>query len=107
MNYLEISVQELKKRMEEDPYLQLLDVREPFEVEIGFIPGSIKIPMEIVPLKIKKLDNSKEIYVYCKSGIRSARICNYLAYNQFEKVYNIKGGIKAWSNNIDANISVG
>ncbi|MAJ45260.1 MAG: rhodanese [Candidatus Marinimicrobia bacterium] len=107
MNFSEITVKELKQRMDENPKLQVLDVREPFETEIGSIPGTIKIPMTIVPLKLDKLDNKKDIYVYCKSGMRSAKICEFLSYNDFNNIYNVKGGIKAWSVKIDQNIIVG
>ena len=107
MNFSEITVKELKQKMDENPDLQVLDVREPFEVQVGSIPGTIKIPMTIVPLKLEELDNSKEIYVHCKSGMRSARICEFLSYNDFKNIYNVKGGIKAWSAEIDPSVSVG
>ena len=107
MNFSEITVKELKQKMDENPDLQVLDVREPFEVEVGSIPGTIKIPMTIVPLKLEQLDKSKEIFVHCKSGMRSARICEFLSYNDFKSVYNVNGGIKAWSAEIDPSVSVG
>jgi len=107
MNFLEITVQELKDKMDENPNLQVLDVREPFEVQVGSIPGTIKIPMNAVPARMDELDKSTEIIVHCKSGMRSARICEFLAHNQFSNIINVKGGIKAWSIEIDSTIAVG
>ena len=107
MNFSEITVQELKNKMDENPELQVLDVREPYEVNVGEIPGTIKIPMNSVPMRMKELDSSKEIIVHCKSGMRSARVCEFLAHNQFENVYNVRGGIKAWSAKIDSSVLVG
>ena len=107
MNFSEITVQELKQKMDKNPNLQVLDVREPYEVQVGSISGTIKIPMNSVPMQLEELDITKEIIVHCKSGMRSARICEYLAHNQFKNVSNVKGGIKAWSVEIDPTVSVG
>jgi len=107
MNFSEITVQELKIKMDENSNLQVLDVREPHEVQVGSIPGTIKIPMNSIPMKMDDLDSSKEIIVHCKSGMRSARICEFLAHNLFTDVQNVKGGIKAWSAEIDPEVLVG
>ena len=107
MNFSEITVLELKNKMNANPDLQVVDVREPYEVQIGEIPGTIKIPMNSVPMRLEELDNLKEIIVHCKSGMRSARVCEFLAYNQFENVSNVIGGIKAWSTEIDPTVIVG
>ena len=55
MNFSEITVQELKNNMDENPRLQILDVREPYEVQIGSIPGTIKIPMNSIPMRMNEL----------------------------------------------------
>ena len=107
MNFSEITVQELKLKMDENPNLQVLDVREPHEVNVGTIPNTIKIPMNAVPIRMDELDKSKAIIVHCKSGMRSAQICEYLAHNQFIDIQNVKGGIKAWSAEIDSGVLVG
>ena len=104
MKYSEITVQELKLRMDKDPDLQILDVREAFEVTLASIEGTIRIPMNSVPSRIEELDPNKELIIHCKSGIRSARVCDYLANNNFIKLVNVKGGIKAWSLNIDDSV---
>jgi len=74
----------------------LLDVRTNEEVKNdGKIPGSILIPLDQLPNKIDRLDKSKKIFVYCRSGTRSvsaSRLLSSLGFN----VYNIKGGINSW-----------
>ena len=63
--------------------------------------------MNDIPPRINELDSNKEIIVYCKSGKRSARVCEYLNNNKFLNIYNLKGGIIAWSKEIDSSILVG
>ena len=85
-----------------DKDFTLLDVRTDNEVLISKISDkSYHIPMSDIPSRINELDNNKEIIVYCKSGKRSARVCEYLNNNKFSNIYNLKGGILAWSNEID------
>jgi len=86
----------------------LIDVRTDYEVLVSKISDkSCHIPMNDIPSRINELDNNKEIIVYCKSGKRSARVCEYLNNNKFLNVYNLKGGILAWSKEIDSSILVG
>tara|TARA_Y100001970_G_scaffold242289_1_gene306562 strand:+ start:13660 stop:13932 length:273 start_codon:yes stop_codon:yes gene_type:complete len=80
----------------------LLDVRTDHEVLISKISDkSCHIPMNDIPSKIDDLDKNKEIIVYCKSGKRSARVCEFLENNNFLNTYNLKGGILAWENEIN------
>ena len=100
----EISVFELKKMIDCKNNLILLDVRELYEVKIGKINESIHIPMREVGNRLNELNPDYEIIVQCKSGIRSAQICEFLIYNNFKKVKNLKGGILEWSDKIDNTI---
>ena len=103
----EKNVQELKSMLNSDKDFTLLDVRTDNEVLISKISDkSYHIPMNDIPSRINELDNNKEIIVYCKSGKRSARVCEYLNNNKFSNIYNLKGGISAWSNEIDSNILI-
>jgi rhodanese-related sulfurtransferase len=79
---------------EED--LIILDVREEKERKSGFIANNVHIPLGQVKDKLDALDKSKKILVYCRSGARSAHIAGMLTRNEFEYVYNLKGGINAW-----------
>ncbi len=80
----------------DDEELIILDVREEKERASGFISSDINIPMGQVKNKIDSLDKSKNILVYCKSGTRSDQISGFLSKNEFQNVYSLKGGFKAW-----------
>lgn len=83
---------------------QLVDVREPWELEIASLEETINIPMGEIPKRYKELDPAKPVAVICHSGGRSARVAGFLAENGFREVANIEGGIDDWSNDIDASI---
>ena len=104
----EKNVQELKSMLDNNKDFILLDVRTEYEVLISKISDkSYHIPMNDIPSKINELDSNKEIIIYCKSGKRSARVCEYLENNNFSNTYNLKGGILAWAQEIDSSIIVG
>ena len=103
----EKNVQELEDMIKNNNDFILLDVRTENEVLVSKISDkSYHIPMNDIPSRISELDNNKEIIVYCKSGKRSARVCEYLSNNKFSNIYNLKGGILAWSNEIDPTILI-
>ena len=79
----------------------LLDVREPWEVERAAIQGAICIPMGAVPGSVKDLHAQQPIVVVCHSGVRSLQVAQYLADMGFEQVFNLAGGIDAWSRDVD------
>ncbi|HIB31241.1 MAG TPA: rhodanese-like domain-containing protein [Candidatus Thioglobus sp.] len=80
----------------DDESMIILDVREKKERKSGYINGSLHIPLSDVKNQLNKLDKNKSILVYCRSGSRSAHIAGLLTRNEYEKVYNLKGGIQAW-----------
>mgnify|MGYP001599548916 FL=1 len=80
----------------DDDNLIILDVREKKERKNGYIDGDMHIPLGDVKNQFNKLDKNKSILVYCRSGSRSAHIAGLLTRNEFENVYNLKGGIQAW-----------
>lgn len=96
----EITVEQLKKRLDCGDNIFILDVREPHEYEIVNL-GALLIPLSDLPKRFRELDLSKEIIVYCKSGGRSARAAEFLRKNSFERVKNLVGGIDAWAGRID------
>ena len=106
MNIPEINVNDLNLKFTNNENFILLDVRTDQEVFISKIQGSIHIPMNDVPLRLDELNKEKEIVVQCKSGKRSARVCEFLLNNNFSNVKNLKGGIIAWSEEIDSSIIV-
>lgn len=97
----EITVQELKAQRDAGSSFVLLDVREPEEVAIVQIPGSLHIPMGEIPGRLHELDSEKAIIVYCHHGVRSLHVANFLLQRDFENVVSLAGGIDAWSLSID------
>jgi adenylyltransferase/sulfurtransferase len=99
----EISVSDLKRRMDHGGEVELLDVREPYERELASIGGTF-IPLSQLPGRVHELDSSREIVVYCHSGFRSARAVDLLREMGFTKVRNLVGGIDAWSQEVDPSV---
>ncbi len=97
----EISVMELKERMEGGKAPFILDVREAFELEISRLPDSKLIPLGELPTRMHELDRSGDIVVLCRSGIRSAQAVNFLRQAGFNKVKNLTGGILDWCRYVD------
>jgi rhodanese-related sulfurtransferase len=96
-----ITVQELKAWKDENKDFQLIDVREPYEVEICSIDG-ISIPMNEVPSRLEELAADKPVVVHCRSGKRSGNVIDFLEQNyQLENLYNLDGGILAWIEEVD------
>jgi rhodanese-related sulfurtransferase len=94
----------LKAKMDaQEPYC-LLDVREPWEIALASIPGSVSIPMHEIPARLKELDANAEIIVMCKAGGRSQRAAEFLAARGYRRVSNLQGGIDAWSREIDPQV---
>ena len=102
----EITVEELKARMDRREDFVLLDVREPFEREIATIPGAVHIPLGEIPARFGELDSSSEIVIHCKSGVRSAHALEFLRDAGFSKLWNLEGGIHAWSERIDPSVPI-
>ncbi len=100
----EITVSELKNILDKEDHPVVIDVREPFELDIAQIGGTIHIPMREMQNHLSEFNADDEIIVHCKSGGRSAKICKLLIENEFTNVKNVKGGILAWSKEIDSSI---
>jgi len=96
----EIDPVDLKKKMDDGDDIFVLDVREPYEFEICNIDKNL-IPMGEIAARLSELDASKETIVYCRTGQRSAFIVEFLQSSGFENVHNLRGGIHAWSDDID------
>lgn len=101
---IQLSPTELNTKQLENTELVLLDVREPWEYELAHISNSILIPLGQLPLKIERLDKHKEIVCLCHHGVRSYHAATYLVSASFESVYNLTGGIDAWSIDLDSTI---
>ena len=102
----EISVTDLKARLDRGERPALLDVREPFEwniINFGEY-GARMIPLKELPARTGELDQSQELIVYCRSGSRSARAAEFLRAQGFSNVLNLKGGVRAWAEEVDPSL---
>ena len=104
MVYQSISPTELAERLGKNDDFRLIDVREIREHEIARIEKAELLPLTRFDEWIGKLDSAQEIVVMCHHGIRSANVCMFLIRNGFEKVWNLDGGIDAWTTEVDRNV---
>jgi rhodanese-related sulfurtransferase len=103
MNLPGIQVEELKQRLDAGDNLFLLDVRDEYEYEISNIGGHL-IPLAELPKRMHELDASQEIIALCKMGPRGDKAVEVLRKAGFDKVRNLTGGIRAWSDRVDPKI---
>ncbi|CAN5853907.1 hypothetical protein BH18ACI4_BH18ACI4_08150 [soil metagenome] len=101
----EITATELKQRLDSGEDIQLIDVRDPHEVAIAAIPNATHIPLGQVLDRMSEIDPARETVVHCKMGGRSAKAIEALKRSGFTgSLLNLKGGITAWSNEVDASV---
>jgi adenylyltransferase/sulfurtransferase len=101
----EITATELKQRLDNGEDIQIIDVREPQEVAMGAIPNSVHIPLAQILNRMSEIDPNRETVVHCKMGGRSARAIDALKRSGFSgRLSNLKGGIIAWSNEVDRSV---
>ena len=105
-NFKEISVQTLNKKIKNNEQFSLIDVREHKELEISKISQAIHIPMNTIPDNLNQLSSKKTIIIMCKTGGRSAQVCEYLSNQGYSKIYNLKGGIISWALEIDSTLDI-
>jgi sulfur-carrier protein adenylyltransferase/sulfurtransferase len=96
----EITATELKARQDRGDKLFILDVREPHEYQICNLNGKL-IPLGELPRRVNELDSSVEMVVHCRSGKRSADAIHFLQTAGFKKLWNLKGGVLAWADEVD------
>lgn len=107
----ETDVETLVQRLEVEPEgLQLIDVREPHELEIASVAGFINLPLSQFAAWSgtisQKLDPTAETIVMCHLGMRSAQMCQWLIEQGFTNVKNLSGGIDAYSRKIDSTVAL-
>ena len=101
----EISVQELKEKIDNGEDFQLIDVREDFEYQTSNLGGEL-IPLGGILIETDKIDKDKEVIIMCRSGKRSAAAVMQLEAQGFTNLYNLYGGILAWQEDIDPSLDV-
>jgi adenylyltransferase/sulfurtransferase len=101
----EITATELKQRLDKGDDIQIIDVREPDEYQRARLPNSIHIPLGQVVNRMSEIDPARYTVVHCKMGGRSARAIEALKRAGFDgQLTNLKGGINAWSNDVDPSV---
>src|SRR6266446_9432982 len=101
----EMTATELKQRLDKGDDIQIIDVREANEVAIGAIPNSVHIPLAQVVNRMSEIDPNRETVVHCKMGGRATRAIEALKRSGFTgNLTNLKGGIIAWSNEVDPSV---
>ncbi len=97
----EVTVQELKAMQDKHEDFQLIDIREEYEYDICQIGGAL-IPMGEITENLDKISKTKKVIVHCRSGKRSASVVQMLEQQHgFTNLYNLKGGIMAWADEVD------
>ena len=101
----EITATELKQRLDNGEDIQIIDVREDNEYAFNSIPNSVHIPLGQVLSRMNEIDPNRETVVHCKMGGRSARAIDAMQRSGFTgKLANLKGGILAWSDEVDPSV---
>lgn len=101
----EITANELKQRLDSGEDIQIIDVREAHEVAVAKLPNAAHIPLGQVINRMSEIDPNRETVVHCKMGGRSAKAIEALKRSGFSgNLLNLKGGITAWSNEVDPSV---
>lgn len=104
MTIKQITVKQLKQRLDNQESVFLLDVREPNEFDYARIEPSTLMPLNQIPQRFNELDKNKELVVLCHHGMRSMQAAFFLVQQGFSHVVNLTGGIDAWSVECDNNV---
>jgi adenylyltransferase/sulfurtransferase len=102
----EIEPSELAERLASGESIHLLDVREPHELEISALPNADSIPLGLLATRMAELEDTEEIVLFCRTGIRSTRALHLLAGAGFQKTLSLQGGINAWAQHVDPTLPV-
>jgi rhodanese-related sulfurtransferase len=100
----DISPRQLAERIRSGPPLQLVDVREPVELQVSRLPGAIVIPFGQLAARLEELDKKQDIVLFCRTGNRSSRALQIMVQAGFTKVKNLRGGINAWVETVDSSL---
>lgn len=101
----EITATELKQKLDNGEDIQIVDVREPVEYQTARLQNSLHIPLGQIIERMSEIDPARETVVHCKMGGRSAKAIEALTRAGFSgQLTNLKGGITAWSNDVDPSV---
>ncbi len=98
----QMTVHELKEKLDKGTNdFVLIDVREPWELNVCAIPGAVSIPMRAIPARYPELSKDAELVLMCHHGVRSQQVAYFLERQGFTRLNNLAGGIAAWARDID------
>lgn len=102
----QLTVTQLKEWLDDPAREQplMIDVREPWEFDIARIQGAKPMPMRSVPARYPELKRDAEIVVICHHGARSYQVCMFLEHQGFTNLFNLSGGMAAWSRDVDPSV---
>ena len=106
VDYSEMDVAELEKILQNGSAPTVIDVREDFELEISKLEGAVHIPMNELPKRLDELSADEDYVIMCRTGVRSAQICEFLANQNFKSIANLTGGINEWAKRVDDSLPV-
>ena len=102
--YKDITPSEAKKLIEENKNVKIIDVREKWEYDIANLEDSMLFPLSTFEDNLDKLNKDDDLLIICHHGMRSRKFCNYLSRLGYKKLFNLAGGIDAWSDEIDSSV---
>lgn len=102
----DITPTELAERLKAGNHLKIIDVREPYELEISQLQGAALIPLGTLAARMHELDSAEEIVLFCRTGVRSLKALELLHTAGFRKLKNLKGGINAWAREVDPSLPI-
>jgi len=102
--YRDLNPLEVKKILDNKNGTRLIDVREEWEHKIASLPDSELMPVSNFLRHLDKLNKEDELIIYCHTGARSVSVCRFLADKDFKNLINLKGGIDAWSKEVDDSV---
>ena len=105
MNPDEVTVQDMKRALDDAKLgVKIIDVREPDEYEIAYVKGATLLPLSQIGERFTELDPNQQYYLHCKAGVRSMKALQFLREQGFKYLKSVKGGITAWSEEIDSSV---
>ena len=99
-----ITPKELKARLDAGDPVEIIDVREDWEVARGTLAEATHIPMNDVPDELERIPQDKDVVIICHSGSRSATVIDWLQAQGYQNLYNLDGGILRWKKEVDPSI---
>ncbi|MBX3075034.1 sulfurtransferase [Candidatus Obscuribacterales bacterium] len=103
---MEISATQLKERLDRGEEIVLLDIRKPYELSIASLENVMHIPEEEIADRLDELRNlgDRDVVVYCRTGRRSTELVAFLEQQGLKRIFNLTGGLHAWSDDVDPEV---